>query len=225
MALFRKSATQSASVTPKQALLQRYNGSRNNLLLIVAFTLINMILIIAGSSSYFLFSASIPYYLTFFGMLYTGKMPAEYYYEWTTFELSAPILLIIAIIIAIVITALYALCWYMSKKHGYGWLIFALVCFVIDTVFMFRFGGFSADIIIDIIFHAWVIISLASGISAAVKLAKLPPEEPAADMQADIPELKHQSDYTAVSTEAAPATTEQVNELPAETINDIPKED
>ena len=79
--------------------------------------------------------------------------------------------------------------------------------------------------IIDVVFHVWVIISLASGISAAVKLTKLPPEKPATDMQAGIPTLEQQPDYTAISTEAAPATTEQVNELPTETVNDIPKED
>ena len=225
MALFKKPSVQGAPISPQQSLLQRYNGSRNNLLLVVAFTLVNMVLLIAGSSSYFLFSASIPYYLTFFGMLYTGKMPADYYYEWTDFEPAATSFLVIMIAISVILTAVYALCWFLSKKRGFGWLVFALISFVVDTIFMFVFVGFSADMIIDVVFHVWVIISLASGISAAVKLTKLPPEEPATDMQVGVPTLEQQPDYTAISTEAASAPTEQVNELPTETVNDIPKED
>ena len=59
-----------------------------------------------------------------------------------------------------------------------GWLIFALVIFVIDTLGMLAFLGFDLSNIVDMIFHAWVIVSLVMGIIAAAKLKKLPEEEP-----------------------------------------------
>ena len=62
MALFNKQ-TQPVALTDEQKLLKRYNGARSNILLVVAFTLVNSILLIAGSDSYFLFSAAVPYYI------------------------------------------------------------------------------------------------------------------------------------------------------------------
>jgi hypothetical protein len=48
---------------------------------------------------------------------------------------------------------------------------------VIDTIGMFIFTGFAVEGIVDIIFHVWVIVSLALGINAYFKLKKLPVEE------------------------------------------------
>lgn len=225
MGLFKNNTSQGAPLSPQATLLQRYNGSRNNLIFVVAFTLVNMVMLIAGSSSYFLFSSSIPYYLTFFGMYHTGKLSADYYYGETEFEPLATSFLVITVVISLVIVAIYGVCWLMSKKHGFGWLIFALISFGIDTIFMFSFEGFSADMILDIIFHVWVIFSLCSGISAAVKLNKLPPQEGIAEsyqggvpVMAEVPILNN--------TPAEPiSTTERSNELLEETVNDISKED
>ena len=84
----------------------------------------------------------------------------------------------IYVAIAIVIVGLYALMWFLSKKHGYGWLVAALLLFVADTFAMFYFTGFTADMILDFVFHVWVLVSLCSGIIAAINLKKLPEEEP-----------------------------------------------
>lgn len=176
MALFNKK-TVDTNLSERDKLEARYKGSRNNILLVVAFTLVNTILLIVGSGSYFLFSASVPYYVTLFGMLYTGKMPADYYVGIEDFVPMDSSFFIVAVVIAVVVIGLYALSWFLSKKH-HGWLIFALVFFAIDTLALFYFGGFSADMILDYVFHAWVIVSLASGISAASKLKKLPEEQP-----------------------------------------------
>lgn len=43
---------------------------------------------------------------------------------------------------------------------------------------MFYFTGFTADMILDFVFHIWVLVSLASGVIAAINLKKLPEEEP-----------------------------------------------
>ncbi len=177
MALF-KNNTKNQNMSERQKLTARYNGARNNILLVVAFTLVNSVLLVAGSDSYFLFSAAIPYYLTMFGMVYTGRMPDEYYVGWEDFSPVADSFFIVTLVVAVVIVAFYALTWFLSKKHGYGWLIAALLIFVADTFAMFYFTGFTADMIMDFVFHAWVLISLTSGVIAAINLKKLPEEEP-----------------------------------------------
>ena len=180
MGFFNKK-TQNQNMTERQKLTARYNGARHNILLVIAFTLINCILCAVGSSSYFLFSAAIPYYLTMSGMAYTGRMPAEYYVDWRDFEPFANSFFIGTVVVAVVIVGIYALMWFLSKKHGYGWLVAALLLFVADTFVMFAmfcFTGFPADMILDFVFHIWVLVSLASGIIAAINLKKMPEEEP-----------------------------------------------
>jgi thiol:disulfide interchange protein len=86
--------------------------------------------------------------------------------------------LVVLIAVAAVICVLYLLCWIFSKQRRVAWLIVGLVFFALDTVFMLL-GGISADRILDIVFHGWVIISLTGGIIAHSKLKKLPAEEPA----------------------------------------------
>lgn len=231
MGLFNKSRI-SAPQSPQSAFLRKYNGARNNLLLVVAFSLINMISVITGSSTYFLFSASVPYYLTFFGMYYTGKLPADYYYGLTDFEPFATGFLVTMAVISVIIVAVYGLCWFMSKKHGYGWLIFALVIFVIDTIFMFVISGVSVDIFMDIIFHIWIIVSLCGGVIIAVKNKKNPINESDKDFsQNGIPVMANnpfttENQFTENSS-AEPVVYSQpeYNELPKESVNDIPKED
>ena len=216
MASFKRNNTQANTVFSGKAFSGRYNRSRNSLLIVVTFTLINMILLLAKSSTYFLFSASIPYYLTFFGLLHTGKLPADYYYGWHSFEAHPTSFLVILIIISVILIALYALCWYLSKKQGHIWLIVALVLFGIDTVFLLGFIGFSVDSLFDIVFHIWIIVSLASGISSAVKLKKAPPAE----------EAPESNDDCIAEIQAPPSPPPFIkNEILKEAVNDIPEDD
>lgn len=155
----------------------KYLSSRNNLLLVVIFTLVNVIIAITGGDTYFLFSASIPYYIALFVAIWCGKMP-EYYYEGsglTEADFLPNSVLIVGAIIAVLILAIYLLFWVMSKKKV-GWLIAALVFFALDSIFMLVIFGISADMIIDALFHIWVIVYLAIGINAHSKLKKLPIE-------------------------------------------------
>lgn len=166
--------------SPRDMLEQKYNSSRANLLLVIVFTAINMILMVAGSDTYFLFSAFVPYMMVVVGALLGGKAPEEYY-EAGLLNPGAgdPTIFYVLLVIAVIILALYLVCWLLSKKNHVGWLIFALVLFVIDTVAMLLFGEIS-EMIFDIVFHAWVLFGLIGGISAHFKLKKLPeePEEP-----------------------------------------------
>ena len=212
MGLFNKAQKQ-VNMTEKQRLTNKYNTSRNNILLVVVFTLINSVLLFTGSDSYFLFSASIPYYFTLFGLLYTGRMPADWYEGWDDFVPDPDTVLAVYLGIAIIAVVLYALCWLLSKKKGYGWLIVALVMFAIDTAGMFYLAGFSADMILDIVFHGWVLVSLVSGVITAKKLKKLPEEDPVAAPQYNYDPQTAQ--YYPMQNGAQPVETPVINEAVA----------
>ncbi len=161
----------------KQVLETRYKNSRANLLLVVVFSLINIILLITNSNTYFLFSAYIPYGLVDIGMLLCGKYPAEYYgEEFSSMQFMGASAFAVFVAVAFVLVALYFLSWLFSKKHKIGWMIFALVFFVIDTVAMLLILEIKSERIIDIVFHVWVIVSLILGINACSKLKKIPTE-------------------------------------------------
>ena len=58
---------------------QKYRSSRMNLLLVVIFTVVNLILLVTNTDTYFLFSAFIPYAIATIGMMLCGRLPEEYY--------------------------------------------------------------------------------------------------------------------------------------------------
>ena len=169
--------------SPRQNLLSQYQAGRGNLLLVVIFTLINVILISFGQETYFLFSATLPYVIAVFGAIFCGMMPDEYYDDSDAYRQmfeSSKIYIFVAVAVAII--ALYFICFLLSGKRV-GFLIAALTMFSLDTVFMLFFYGFS--MILDIFFHAWVLFYLIRGVSAHFKLKKMPedstPDVPEAD--------------------------------------------
>lgn len=177
----------------RQMLETRFKNARSNLLFVVGFTVLNIILLIGNANSYFLFSAYIPYALVDIGMFLCGKYPAEYYGEdFLGVEFFDSSVFGVILIISLIIIGLYLISWIFSKNNKTGWMIFALVFFIIDTAVMLLFFGIELDGIIDVVFHAWVIISLVMGINAGVKLKKLP-----ADM-IDAPEIQETEENSKV---------------------------
>ncbi len=162
---------------PRAICEAKYNAARANLMLLLAFTAINMLLLLINSNTYFLFSALLPYGLVVRGMTLCGKLPDEFYEggkdAWLFFEDSY---LWGMVAVAAVILVLYALTWWMSRNHKVGWLIAATALFVIDTAYMLLFWGVSLDGLLDILFHAWVLYYLIAGIMAYFKWKKLPPD-------------------------------------------------
>ena len=159
---------------------QKYYNARINLIILIGFTVLNLVLLVSNSNSYFLFSATIPYILTDLGMFLCGMYPPEFYTENSINMLAAPPSFFYAMLaLSAVIIILYLVSFFLSKRKA-GWLIFALVFFSIDTLAMFLYFGISMDMIIDIVFHGWVIVILAQGVHAHYKLRSLPPE-PAAE--------------------------------------------
>ena len=155
----------------------KYNKSTHNLLLVVIFSAINIVMLATNAGSYWLFSAIIPYYVVDYGMFWTGMYPEEYYAEVPDIELMDSSFFVFTIVIAVVMVLAYLVCWLIARKKKVGALIFALVFFFIDTVGLFYLYGFSSDMILDIVFHGWVIVSLIIGIVAYFKAKDAQPEE------------------------------------------------
>lgn len=157
----------------------KFSSARINLFAAAAFTAVNIILMAAGSFSYFLFSFTVPYTIAQLGMYLTGSLPADHYTDWGEGAFLGSGFLIGTMIAAAVIIGLFVLCGILSKKNRV-WLTVALVLFAIDCAFMLYIalsGGFEASvIIIDIAFHAWVMYYLASGVKSAKALSELPDE-------------------------------------------------
>ena len=165
-------------LTQQDMLQRKYNTARSNLLLAIAFTVINIILLFMNSTTYFLFSLFMPYYLALEGFALTGKLPPEFYGEdLATLEFLDSSFLVITLVIAAVILLFYLACWFFSNKRRVGWLVVALVVFCLDTILLFVLSGDLSNAIFDIVFHVWVVVSLISGISANNQLKKLPVQE------------------------------------------------
>lgn len=156
----------------------KYNNSIANILLVVAFSAVNIVLLLVNADTYFLFSAFIPYFAVDYGMYFCGMYPEEYYYDVPDMVFEDKSLLAVTIAVAVVILLVYLLCWYLAKKKKVGALIFALVFFVIDTVAMLWLTGFSMDSIIDILMHVWVASYLIIAIVTYFKIKKAPAEAP-----------------------------------------------
>lgn len=143
-------------------LLKQIAGGRYSLLLILIFTVVNLVLLLVDSDRYFLFSASVPYYFTAFGIGMDSALSGGI----GTFTITA-------LVISLLILAVYLLCWILSKKRT-GWLTAALVLFCVDTVgLLFLSYIFETSNLLDFLLHAWAIYSLANGVYCAGKLKKL----------------------------------------------------
>lgn len=172
--------SQNGMLSPREKYEQKYRASRMNLLLVIVMTAINLVLLVTNANSYFLFSAFIPYYIAGTGMYLCGRFPEEHYEGLEDITFYDTSVFVVLLVIAVVLTLVYLLAFFLSGKKRVGWLIFALAFFGLDTIGMLVIQGFSIESILDIAFHGWVIYDLTMGIVAYCKLKKLPPEEEAA---------------------------------------------
>lgn len=156
----------------------RYRSTRINLLVVALFTLINIVFVALGSDTYMLFSATVPYLLSYLSAYLCCMLPPQYYEgELAGFDPWPEEMFYVAFAASIVIIALYVLAYFLSSKGRVGWLIFALAFFSIDTLVLFGYFGISVEMILDYFFHAWIIVILSMGIHAHFKLKKLPKDE------------------------------------------------
>ena len=166
--------TPRAQLSPRDKLRANYTNARMNLLLAAIFTLVNVVMILMGQDYYFLFSISIPYVIAFCGALFCGTLPQEYYDQLLGYQrIFKPYMIYVFAAIAVAIILLYVICFIFSKKRA-GFLVTALVLFSLDTAFMFFWYGLNLSILLDILFHGWLIGSLIVGVRSYYKLKKMP---------------------------------------------------
>jgi hypothetical protein len=160
---FNAQKTQPVSMTPRGVLERKYANCRANLLLIVITSAINLFTV-TFASSYFLFAPSLPTLFLEVLLIEAGEAGVE---------LAA---LVIPFVFGPVLTAPYLLCWIFSKKRV-GWMVAALVFFSIDCIYLVTMYQLSA-VILDLLFHAFVMFYLITGVVHGFKLKNLPAEEP-----------------------------------------------
>ena len=159
----------------RENLKRQIAGARYALLLILVFTVLNLVLLVLDAGRYFLFSASVPYYLIFLGLgLDNGFSPLR----WN----SVGSFTVTGLIISGVILGVYLVFLLLStKKPGFLWG--ALGLFVLDTLalifFSFTLYENPSANLMDGFLHLWAIVELGKGIRANGILKKLPPEQPA----------------------------------------------
>jgi len=143
---------------------KKYNISRNNLLAVIAFTVINIVLALLDTDLFFLFSASIPMYLLYWD---------SWYSTITGILTFSPI----GVTAAFISIAIYGVFWWLTLKYK-AWIIAALVYFSIDvlvSVWMITFliQGFELALLIEIAFMVWIMYYLITGTIAWSKLRDL----------------------------------------------------
>ena len=137
----------------------KFNRARNNLLAVVAFTVINLLALTFDINFMFLFSAFVPQILLIILEYALGGH--------------------IGLIVALACTTVYVLCYAMSKRWR-AFILVALILFALDTIVMlgamFLSGAF-ADFMFNVAFHAWILFYLITGTVAWAKLRRVTPEE------------------------------------------------
>ena len=126
----------------------KYNNSRQSILLLFIFSVIN-IFSISTLGTYFLFSAYLPQVLISLAYLDPSLTP-------------------VMVILSILYILPYLLCYIFSKKKA-GWMVAALVLFSVDSlIFLIDFFAYLAagdlSFIIDLIFRIYVLASLIIGV-------------------------------------------------------------
>ncbi len=177
--------------TPLALYQSKFNSARYNLLLVVVMSAINVVLLMLGGSSYFLFSATVPYSLAVDGMYMTGRLPEDWYTDWPA---SVPFLdsgyMTVMMVIAFAIILVYLACFFFSKNFKTGWMIAAAVMFVLDTLYMVFIYGVGIDSLMDILLHAWVLYYLISGVVYGLKLKKLAADDPIEGEAVEVPNVE-----------------------------------
>lgn len=191
----------------------RLSNARFNIIAIFALTVLNIVMSVTGWGTYFLFSASVPYYLTSYMAALTGNLPEEIYADpangWEGFEFLPNALFVFAIVVSVIILLLYALCFFFSKKH-YGWFIVTAVMFSIDTLGLFGafyLFGFDISDILDVAIHIWALVSFILAAISGAKLKRLPPETCAVAQTAEYAPAPEVAPETPTAPETVSAST------------------
>lgn len=167
----KKDANKEATKIEKKKLNSWYKAGRNSILLIIVFTLFCTSFLLGKKDVEFLFSSSLPFYVSFFGK---DSDVFDARFENIDFlATSESRMMFITWVVFVVVICLYFLAWLYSKKEGYGWLVFALVFYLFDTIVIVDNAGFTKWMLMDYLCHGLVLALLARGIYAGIELKKI----------------------------------------------------
>ena len=151
-------------------LAKKVQAGRNTIFMVLILSVINVIMMALDQGTYFLFSASVPYYLTVFGKGMDNGFVSGAWPEVGTYTITA-------LVISAVILSLYLLCGLKSKKNT-GWLAVAAGLFTLDTVLLVVISLLLLEEpmlnIMDMLFHVVVVAELFIAVRDAKKLKQLP---------------------------------------------------
>ena len=204
---FKANTPNTAPMGPREMTQRKYNNCRANLLVVVLFTIINLFTLTFGNS-YFLFSATLP--ALFPAVMSELAADTEYLASMGILPEEASVLVIVGLVIGLILTVPYLLCWIFSKKRV-GWMVAALVFFSIDCLLLLL--SFDVSMIADILIHAWVMFYLITGVKHGFKLKTLPEDEPLPEFDAAEGETPaedgfgtfNEADFAYTADNAAPA--------------------
>jgi hypothetical protein len=139
-----------------------FEKARNNLLAVIAFTVINLALTAFDTGVSFLFSATLPQFVF------------EVCRTWDT--------MIIGLVLAFIIIIPYFIFWLLAKRTRVLILV-ALIFFGIDSLVLLLllldvglstdFQGFQFSYLLELAFHGWILYYLVNGVRAWVKLRSI----------------------------------------------------
>ena len=143
-----------------------FEKARNNLLAVIAFTVINTILTVFDAEINFLFSATLPQFI--FGLSRTLDS-----------EMGSNIFTIIGIVCAFIIIITYFIFWILSKRIRIL-ILAALIFFCLDSLVLLMLIltiDFEFSILLEIAFHCWILYYLVVGTKAWNKMLGVSTEE------------------------------------------------
>lgn len=144
----------------------KFKRSRDNLMLMIVFTVINLLLLLFQSDFYLLFSATVPTLTLAIG-------------QYASADIGSNIPLWITSFIAVAIVGFYIACWAFSKKARLLILI-AFIFFSIDTfilLVLMLVVEFDLMMLVDLAFHFWILYYLYHGAMAWSKLSDVSQED------------------------------------------------
>ena len=159
-----------------KAQLKVYNNTRSYLLLYALLSLLSTILLWASEGlSSILISAYLPYYFVIRGMYECGMLDAAYYPANVRVFAGSGVF-VVYLLSALIVIALFLLCWWQTRgKAARGWMIFAAVLLVTDTIVLVFAGDlFSVAGLLDLVIHGALLYQVYLGERAACTLSHPP---------------------------------------------------
>ena len=144
----------------------KFKNARNNLIIVIVLTTVNIVLALLDANLYMLFSAPSAQLSFGFGQVWSNE------YQNNAF-------LIAGIAVSFAIIAAYFTCWLLANKHRVLLLV-ACILFVIDSLIflgLILYVGMSGDFLIEIAIILWILYCMLNGAVAWYKLRGISAEE------------------------------------------------